>query len=250
MIFDDVRIPLKEEKTGNNYNSNKFAKVVTEGFYSILSARDKYRKLYDAGVTKMNLKVIHEFRNYCLLIIHPICPYWTTHLWTNAESNKVSFSQTWTDYVNNPPKIDYGLVFYANCIDNVVNNCNVAISKKKSIKSVTVTIFNKFNDTELKILDIYKTYNSNQAWTEFIVNAVKDIDKKSSGNYIKFLKYIKGQCEKYSSKWMDFVTNADEEHKVYNEWLPILTGMQITIELGKEKPDFRNGPGDPVIICQ
>lgn len=25
MIFDDVRIPLKEEKTGNNYNSNKFA---------------------------------------------------------------------------------------------------------------------------------------------------------------------------------------------------------------------------------
>ena len=25
MIFDDVRIPLKEPKTGNNYNTNKFA---------------------------------------------------------------------------------------------------------------------------------------------------------------------------------------------------------------------------------
>ena len=25
MIFDDVRIPLKDENTGNNYNPNKFA---------------------------------------------------------------------------------------------------------------------------------------------------------------------------------------------------------------------------------
>ena len=25
MIFDDVRIPLKDSKTGNNYNPNKFA---------------------------------------------------------------------------------------------------------------------------------------------------------------------------------------------------------------------------------
>ena len=25
MIFDDVRIPLKDPKTGNNYNTNKFA---------------------------------------------------------------------------------------------------------------------------------------------------------------------------------------------------------------------------------
>ena len=25
MIFDDVRIPLKDQATGNNYNPNKFA---------------------------------------------------------------------------------------------------------------------------------------------------------------------------------------------------------------------------------
>ena len=201
----------------------------------------------DNKIIEPNMKLIYRFIESTLLIIYPICPHWAQDIWLFAESMGIQFKQEW--YTVNEA-VDNKLVYYADCIENTVSQC---ITKSKN-KSITITVYPKFNEQENIIIALYKTFDkSKQTWNEFVSNTIKSADKKNMGNYGKFLKYIATQVDKYSSAWLTVVDNDLTEYELYNTWINKLVynklvNNNIIIEIGKNKTDFKNGPGNPLII--
>jgi leucyl-tRNA synthetase len=71
-------------------NSNKFKDAVKEGFYQLMSYRDNYRSFCESSGRSMNKALIHCYIRTLVMLISPICPHITEHIWLNLMKEKDS----------------------------------------------------------------------------------------------------------------------------------------------------------------
>lgn len=66
------------KETRESYEEMKFHNAVVSGFFDFWNARDLYRS---STTGPMNKKLIMKFMENAVIMISPICPHWTNHIW-------------------------------------------------------------------------------------------------------------------------------------------------------------------------
>ena len=66
------------EETKENYDKMMFKEALRTGFYEFQAARDKYREVEIQG---MHRELVFRFIEHQTLILSPICPHLTEHIW-------------------------------------------------------------------------------------------------------------------------------------------------------------------------
>ncbi len=69
-----------------NYEGMLFKEALRTSFFEMQSARDKYRELV-GGETKMNSQLIKVFLEVQTILLAPICPHLTEHIWKKILKN-------------------------------------------------------------------------------------------------------------------------------------------------------------------
>ena len=67
-------------ETEQNYESLLFKEALRTGFFSMQSARDKYREL--CGEVGMSKPLVMQFIEWQALLLSPVCPHVCDHLWS------------------------------------------------------------------------------------------------------------------------------------------------------------------------
>lgn len=70
---------LKTQQTDENYKKMLFKEALRSGFYELQLARDKYREL--CGAQGMHEDLVLEFIRRQALLVAPICPHMSEHVW-------------------------------------------------------------------------------------------------------------------------------------------------------------------------
>jgi leucyl-tRNA synthetase len=76
--------------TTEAFENNKFKDAVKEGFYQLMSYRDNYRSFCESSGRSMNKALIHCYIRTLVMLISPICPHITEHIWLNLMKEKDS----------------------------------------------------------------------------------------------------------------------------------------------------------------
>ena len=254
-IVFDIEIIDSFTKAFEFYNNYKFRSVVYESFYKILSARDKYRILYEKKHIPINKNLMKKFIDCSLLILYPICPHIVEYLWEKMENNKIQSMRNWFD-INDPytkqQKIKYN--YYSNNIFNILNKINSDITrltkKKRNINNIRVIFYKHYTNTELRILNEIR--NIDMEWKDFVnIKIKKMVDDNIFSQCAKFGNFVKGRIDKFG--WECFENrNTVEEYDLCKKWIPVFlnTQSQITFELQDvcNSVMFKYGPDEPQII--
>lgn len=76
---------LKIVQTDANYNSMLFKEALRTGFFELQAVRDKYREL-TACENGMHVDLIFKFIEIQALLLSPICPHVSEHIWGLLEN--------------------------------------------------------------------------------------------------------------------------------------------------------------------
>lgn len=82
-FHDDVflsEMNLKTQETGKNFEDMLYKDALRTGFFEFQSIRDKYRELCGAG--GMHVDRVFEFIRRQALLLSPICPHVSEHVWS------------------------------------------------------------------------------------------------------------------------------------------------------------------------
>lgn len=70
---------LKILETDKHYKNMMFKEALRTGFFELQAARDKYRELSLEG---MNRSLVLKFIQIQALLLSPICPHVSEHVWS------------------------------------------------------------------------------------------------------------------------------------------------------------------------
>lgn len=71
---------MKIKETEENYEKMLFKEALKTGFFELQAVRDKYREL--CGSDGMNAELVNKFINVQALVMSPICPHVSEHVWS------------------------------------------------------------------------------------------------------------------------------------------------------------------------
>lgn len=197
-------------------------------FYSLLSSRDKYRKLYSKGLIKMNKKVISKFLNAFILVLEPICPHMTWEIRNLMLKHNIYAVSVWEHY----PNVDKKVIFMEKYLSKVVGYCNKEINNKIKLKKIgkdepiiiSVKIWNQHDSEYLQVVE--KMKNLHTDYTKYID------ELKSSSDYkrykiIKLIKMLESGVKHYGEEYLNWYIESDEK-LIMNKWLlPLLDEHNI-----------------------
>jgi leucyl-tRNA synthetase len=248
------------KNTEHMFNMMDYQKVLTSGFYDMLSIRDNYRNKYNSKLIDINPNSIKKYLNNFLLAIYPIIPHFVEYLWNYANDNGIIFDKLWPNNICIPSK----LLFHKNIFNNVVKTINSNIdrlikrnkTKEQNKFNVTITMFNTFSNEETNILNSVKKFmESNINWNIIHSTIMNNIeDKKQIGVYGKMLTYINSSIEIYGNEWLNYITDVDQTIELYHivsYWLPKIilnkTIGDISVICEDNDPSFKFNPANPCI---
>ena len=254
-IWDQIFIEEIKQcliETEKNYINLEYQKAMTSGFHRMLSIRDNYRLMYEKNLIKMSTKSIFAYLENFLLIIYPICPHITQHIWQHAKEKGINFNNNWPSDIN----INCKYLCYRDVFNTTINRIMHDYTKSKKLldknsnEKINIQItFNKYTDLEITILkEVFAEYNKNKTWKEITKNILSKVDKKNLGNYGKFLSYVGAQVELYGIEYFDLVlSDMKEYYNLIKQWLPKLIFeeniiINIKFEDGSDKTLAKFGP--------
>jgi leucyl-tRNA synthetase len=253
-VFDNA-ITSSYNQAIQDYEASHFRKAITNGFYKMLSARDRYRNMYEKKHIIGSKKLMLKFIECCLLIIEPICPHWATHIRQYAAENKINFSNVFIKVTDNYTiKEKHDLEYYSDILTDTLNKVYSQIEKLKAKKktefTVTISVVNGFTKEEKDIIEQFKLYDKTKDWGKFVKDGISDLtDKKLVPNFAKFINYVKSRTEEYST-WLELINNSKEELECYNYWIQkLVKSNKLIINMidAGQHTAFKYGPGNPII---
>ncbi|XP_065207931.1 leucine--tRNA ligase, cytoplasmic isoform X2 [Planococcus citri] len=85
---------LKISQTDNYYNSMLFKEALRTGFFELQAVRDKYREL-TATEDGMHRDLVFQFIELQALLLSPICPHVSEHVWNLLGNNESILKSSW-----------------------------------------------------------------------------------------------------------------------------------------------------------
>lgn len=234
------------------YDNNNFRMVVYSGFNKLLVARDKYRLLYEKKVILPNCRLLKKFIDTILLIIYPICPHLVEYLWNKMMERNLSVNKYWN---NNKEIHNHIYQYYSINIYNLINKINGDITKlnkkKKIIKNINITLYEKYSVEESQIINMVYAYNNKAelSWKEFL-NTLKLISIDKFSKHAEFAKFIYEKIGIFGNNYLE-KRDPLEELEIMKKWIPYFLNNKydINICLVENNNDVKyiNGPDSPNI---
>lgn len=223
-----------------HYEAMEYQKVLVEGFYEMMNARDSYRLKCEQGLINMNKTILITYMEWFVTLLYPIAPHWSTTVWEYARAQ---------DYPLNRGEFKGGLgesinkrILFINAnINRTINKCRTAYHKaqkrKKSLNEIEITTYEKLSPKSKEILEIVKELlTSNAEWSEIMQVILSRTDnKKLKNTYASFVKMIENNVKEYGNESIEWMYGIDElEYKILEDWMPsLLESMNMIVTIIK-----------------
>jgi leucyl-tRNA synthetase len=251
------------------YKNGKFRNAIREGFYGLLSIRDKYRDLCQRKIITMNYRLMKKIIENILLSIYPVCPHFVTHIWENSV---IKLATSWTEIEkhdkcepSSSSKSSINRYLYCgNYIRKIIDDINSVnhryIKKKKNISDIEIQIVKKYSDTELKIMDFFgnefmkdpSITADRKSWMEFMGKFTMDIPSSEKANYASYMHFVKESVDVYGIEWIEFSKDYETIHIFLQEYLrkilQIPVEVNIVFTLHDTIKEFKFNPSVPNIV--
>lgn len=155
---------VKETRAG--YEEMKFHNAIVSGFFDFWNARDLYRSIV-AG--PMNKKLIMRFVEYAVIMLSPICPHWTQHIWEVIGKKGMVMDARFPEEGD----IDMVLLRKVDYLQSTSNSFRSGLTKQREVGKKHATKA-KTTAAPIDTAEIYVA-SSYPAWQELVLTTLKEI---------------------------------------------------------------------------
>ncbi|OTB07677.1 hypothetical protein M426DRAFT_53369 [Hypoxylon sp. CI-4A] len=224
-------------ETKSQYDQYLFKNAIKIGFYDLTSARDFYQNSSKAAGIPMHRKLIHRFTELQALILAPVAPHWSEHVWLEVLEKKESILKArWPETELADPTWLTTLDYIQTTMSNVT--AAEAHQQKKLAKGKRVGGFDPKKPFRV-IIFFTKTLPE---WQDRYINLVtkaleelglvdmnsigKQLEKKETKRAMPFIKNLKDRIEGGESKSAVLSKQLPfDEKKALTAIIPVLAHM-------------------------
>ncbi|CAK9832852.1 Leucine--tRNA ligase, cytoplasmic [Anthophora retusa] len=203
---------LKIRQTGENYSKMLYKDVLKTGFFELQAIRDKYLQL--SALDGINWMLIMKFIELQIILLAPICPHVTEHVWTLIGKEGSILNAKWPEV----GKIDEVLIKSSQYLMDAAHSFRILLKsymtpKKGSKGKSEASVIEKPTQGTIWVA---KTY---PPWQNAILIALKELYLKN-GNKLPENKIIAAELEKlpelkkHMKRAMPFVQVIKEKMEV------------------------------------
>ncbi|OQR70265.1 leucine--tRNA ligase [Tropilaelaps mercedesae] len=260
------------EETKKNYDAFLFKEALRTGFFEFQAARDEYRELCLSNGMHCNL--LRHFIKTQVLILSPICPHISEHIWLNHLGNNQSIMRAqWPSTA----VVDYALLKSSEYLRSVSHDFRVrmknfftVIGKGKKgavtdnapkVIEGTIWVAKTFPPWQSVILSsLAELYKRHKKLPDNKVISAELKNKPELSKYIKkvmpFVQMIREKVEKHGIKALQLTIDFNEM-EILTENIAYLTDTLNVVNLKIEYNDKAENkikeeccPGSPFIVFQ
>ncbi|CRH00910.1 leucine--tRNA ligase, putative [Plasmodium relictum] len=253
LIFEN-EINYLTNKCKESYEKLLFRDVLKYGFYDMLLKRDTYRIMCDK--IHMHKETVNFFIERICIIINPIIPHVTEHIWTYIlKKEKFLIKQKWPSNDNT----NFSIVMhkqYNNLLnvvenfrksyDKVINKSNKQKKNNQNDSNEKNNIKNKMNEIKCNNLnDIEKNKNTkrNDVENDMIENNEENYkEDEEEGLKFKAIVYVAREYNDTQKKIIEIlnnIINSSEDKKLPANYINLLVQNEYVNNLPKnEKKDI------------
>lgn len=169
-LIMESEINLAIQATTKAYEETSYREALMKGFFELQNARDRYRAV--VGDKMINPRILKRFVAVQALLLCPICPHFSEHVWTTFVSNdeRISSAQ-WP--VAGP--IDYDILQSGKYLQNVAHSLRLAMqaenrAAEKAALKAKKEVVTKVERNAAKVF----VATSFPAWQECVMEALKE----------------------------------------------------------------------------
>lgn len=256
--------------TDQHYENMLFREGIKTGFYDLQAARDRYRDISAAG-DGMNWQLIRRFIEVLTLLLCPVCPHISEHLWTLLGKSESIMSARWPE----AGKVDLTLLKESEYLTTVTHEFRVRLKKmmdmrgKKSARSETFSrpeygvlyVAQAYPEwqhrTLTKLREMYNEADSSLPPNKEVLEALKSCDflKGHMKKLMPFVQHVKEMLAEKGREALDLTLPFDERatlERNLNYLVRSLDLKEIWVEEATMSPDAKIRedctPGKPLSV--
>jgi leucyl-tRNA synthetase len=133
---------LLVQATDSAYDKMNYREALQSGFFDLQLARDTYRVACQAQDQPMNRELIQTFIRVQALILTPVCPHWSEHIYKKILGNTTSVMQARWPEIGAPDMVVLKQREYLLSVVKLVRDKQTSHMKKKgAVKPTRVVLF-------------------------------------------------------------------------------------------------------------
>jgi len=149
-MFEQIFMKLSDDIV-ENYLNQRYKPIIRDGFHEWNSLREKYRIYSKYFGTVMNTNFLKTIIEIQILLMYPIMPHITTHLWKNILKNGDISKCVYRDHIIQKNSNDEIIKKY-NLMEEIITTTRVKLERAKKKK---ILINNVNISTNTKLMDDY-----------------------------------------------------------------------------------------------
>ena len=162
LMFEQIFMKLTNEIV-ENYSNQKYKPVIRDGFHEWNSLREKYRIYSKYFGNTMNCNFLKKIIDIQILLMYPIMPHLTTHIWKNILKKGEIAKTVYIDYIISKD-YDDELIRKYDLMEQIITISRVKIERAKKKKNVINNInistnIELIDDFMKKIIELQLKYN-------------------------------------------------------------------------------------------
>eukprot|EP00762_Andalucia_godoyi_P003036 ANDGO_04173.mRNA.1 Leucine--tRNA ligase len=248
-VFENEMNRIVEESK-RSYDRMLFRDSLKYGFYDLQSIRDQYR--VDTG-GNLHSRLVKRFCELQCILLAPICPHWTEHIWRDMLGNKKSiFHARWPQAA----PVDPLLRKVSQYVVNVVHESRVMIAKRETLlakkgkvekfNAVSIVVSAGYTPEQKVAIDTMRQFYDPNAKTfdqKVVVEALKQnpATKAALKNIMPFVAQRKMDLESTQDLTLLSADAAFSEKSVLEDNIAMITqqleGIKLVTVFSADQPD-------------